>query len=181
MLTFWRHGYETASIADLTAAMGVSAPSLYMAFGDKRRLFLEAMRLYAGDPDALSAALEAAPTARDAARDLLTGAVIAYTGEDTPKGCLLASAAASGSAASADVREEVAAVRRSVEARLRTRIERDVAGGVLPLGTDAAALSGLIVAVMQGLSVLSRDGAPRSALLRIVDSALAAWPKRRDH
>ena len=43
MLTFWRHGYETTSVAELTAAMGVSAPSLYTAFGDKKQLFLEAM------------------------------------------------------------------------------------------------------------------------------------------
>jgi AcrR family transcriptional regulator len=103
MLTFWRYGYETASVADLTAAMGISAPSLYAAFGDKRRLFLEAMRLYAGDANLASAALDVAPTSRDAARELMIGAAIAYTGEDTPKGCLLASATASGSAQAADL------------------------------------------------------------------------------
>ena len=51
MLAFWESGYETTSISDLTAAMGVTAPSIYAAFGDKKRLFLEAMRRYAGDPD----------------------------------------------------------------------------------------------------------------------------------
>ena len=30
---FWRNGYEGASIADLTAAMGINPPSLYAAFG----------------------------------------------------------------------------------------------------------------------------------------------------
>jgi AcrR family transcriptional regulator len=44
MLIFWRYGYETTSIVDLTNAMGVTAPSLYNAFGDKKRLFLEAVR-----------------------------------------------------------------------------------------------------------------------------------------
>ena len=178
MLTFWRHGYETASVADLTAAMGVSAPSLYTAFGDKRRLFLEAVRLYAGDPQALSRAFDEAPTAYDAALGMLTAAAIAYTGEDTPKGCLLASATASGSQASADVREAVSEVRRDVGRRLRRRIERDIAEGVLPAATEAADLSGLVLAVTQGLSVLARDGAPRSALLAIVRTALAAWPGR---
>ena len=178
MLAFWRSGYETTSIADLTAAMGITAPSLYTAFGDKQRLFLEAVRLYAGDPEDMVRAIDAAPTAFDAARTMLTGAAHAYTGELTPRGCLLASAAASGSAASADVQELIAGMRGGIEDRLRRRVARDVDEGSLPRHTDSAALSGLVMAVMQGLSVLARDGAERRALLRIVDAALAAWPGR---
>ena len=178
MHAFWRHGYETTSIADLTAAMGVSAPSLYTAFGDKKRLFLEAMRLYAGDTEAMARRIDGAATAHDAARDMLVAAATAYTGEETPKGCLLASATASGSSASADVQHAVAGIRRAIEASLRARIERDVAGGLLPPATQAAALSGLVMAVTQGLSTLARDGAARPLLLAIVDAALQGWPCR---
>lgn len=177
MLLFWRHGYETTSVADLTAAMGVSAPSLYTAFGDKRRLFLEAVRLYAGDPEAVGRAIDDAPTARDAARGLLVAAAERYTGEVTPPGCLLASATASGSAASADVRRAVADVRGAVGARLRARVGRDVAAGLLPPHADAAALAGLVVAVMVGMSGLARDGADRATLLAVADAALAGWPQ----
>ena len=176
MLTFWRHGYETASVADLTAAMGISAPSLYTAFGDKKQLFLEAMRLYAGDPGDMDRRIDDAPSAYDAARALMTAAAIAYTGEATPKGCLLASATASGSVASADVQAAVADVRRGIDGRLRMRIERDIEDGVLPPRTHAATLAGLILAVTQGMSVLARDGASREALLAMVKVALRAWP-----
>ncbi len=176
MLTFWRYGYETTSVADLTAAMGVSAPSLYTAFGDKKQLFLEAMRLYAGDPEDMARSIGDAPTAYLAARDLMTAAAATYTGEGTPKGCLLASATASGSVASADVQEAVADVRRGINGRLRTRIKRDIEDGVLPPGTQASALAGLVLAVMQGMSVLARDGATRASLLAIVQAALSAWP-----
>ena len=176
MLMFWRHGYETTSVAELTAAMGISAPSLYGAFGDKKRLFLEAMRLYAGDPADMERTIADAPTARQAGRELLTAAVTTYTGESTPRGCLLASATASGSGAAADVQEAVADVRRGVERCLRARIERDVEDGALPHGTQAVALAGLVMAVTQGLSVLARDGASRGSLLAIVEVALRAWP-----
>lgn len=177
MLTFWRFGYETTSIVDLTTAMGVTTPSLYAAFGDKKRLFLEAAHRYAGDPEAMARAIDAAPTAFDAARDMMTAAATAFTGETTPKGCLLASATAIGSADAADVQRAIADIRNAIAARLRLRVERDVAAGLLSGGTDAAALSGLVMAVIQGMSVLARDGAARASLLAIVTIALDAWPR----
>ena len=177
MLTFWQHGYETTSIVDLTTAMGITTPSLYAAFGDKKRLFLEAMGRYAGDPHVMMQRIGDAPTAHDAVRDMLEAAATAFTGEATPKGCLLASATASGSAHSADVQRAVADIRFAITAQLCARIEQDIAVGLLPADTDAAALSGLVIAVIQGMSVLARDGVARARLLSIGDTALGAWPK----
>ena len=177
MLTFWRHGYETSSIVDLTAAMGVTAPSLYSAFGDKKRLFLEAVDRYAGDPKAMAERVDGAATAYDAARDMLAAAATAFTGKATPKGCLLASATASGSADSADVQRVVADIRGAIGARLRARIERDISAGLLPPATDAVTLAGLVMALIQGMSVLARDGAPRARLIAIGNAALGAWPR----
>ena len=177
MFAFWRHGYETTSIADLTAAMGVTAPSLYTAFGDKKRLFLEAVQRYAGDPEVMAQTINAAKTAYDAARDMLTSSAVAFTGEKTPGGCLIASATASGSADSADVQRAVAQIRIAIAGQLQQRIERDISEGVLPRDTDAAALAQLIIAVIQGLSVLARDGTPRPQLLAIANAALNAWPR----
>ena len=178
MLTFWRYGYETTSIVDLTTAMGVTAPSLYTAFGDKKRLFLEAAHRYAGDPEAMAQAIDGAPSAHAAARDMLTSAAIAYTGNATPRGCLLASATASCSAASADVQSAIADIRGSIAGRLRARVDRDIASGVLPPETDAAALAGLVMTVTQGMSTLARDGTPRACLLAIVEMALRGWPRK---
>ncbi len=178
MLSFWRHGYETTSITDLTAAMGITAPSIYAAFGDKRALFLEAMRRYAGDPAALRSDLAAAPTARDAMHDMLVAAATTFTGERTPRGCLLASATASGSEASADVRSAVAEVRLGIGRCLADRIKQDVTAGILPVSTDANALSDLILAIVQGMSVLARDNVPRERLLALARHAMSAWPDR---
>ncbi|MEG3087412.1 TetR/AcrR family transcriptional regulator [Sphingomonas sp. PB4P5] len=176
MHLFWRHGYEATSIAELTRAMRITPPSLYAAFGDKRRLFHEAVDRYLGGGDAVPALIAAAPSARQAARDLLTAAAIGDTGEETPPGCLLASAIVSSSAAAADVRDALAAIRREIEALLRARIERDVAERRLPQDSDAEMLAGHVMAVVQGMSTLAKDGAGREKLLRIVDSTMAAWP-----
>lgn len=176
MLAFWRHGYETTSINDLTSAMGVTAPSIYTAFGDKKRLFLEAVHLYAGSEERRVQAIAEAESAYAAASDILSSAARLFTGDDTPPGCLLASSTASGSEASADVREAVAQIRSAGRRALRLRIEQDVKRRLMPNDTDAAALSDLVFATVQGMSVLARDGATRVELERLTRQALTMWP-----
>jgi AcrR family transcriptional regulator len=179
MLAFWQHGYETTSINDLTVAMGVTTPSIYTAFGDKKRLFLEAIHLYVGSPDDLQQSLDQAATARDAASAMLTSAAKAFTGETTPRGCMLASATASGSNNSADVQKAVADVRRDIMARLTARIDKDVTDGILPIITSSSTLAAMVVALIQGMSVLARDGMERESLLKMAVCALDSWPDAR--
>jgi AcrR family transcriptional regulator len=175
MLLFWRHGYEATSLTELTAAMGVTPPSIYTAFGDKKQLFLEAVHRYLSGPVTSESIIGSASTARDAAAGLLHAAAVGFTGSDTPPGCLLASSAISCSAAAADVQEELAAIRRKIEARLK-KIDSDISSGALPAGTDAAALAGHTMAVIQGMSTLARDGAKRDKLERVMETAMRAWP-----
>ena len=88
MLTFWEGGgYETTSISDLTKALGITAPSLYASFGDKKHLFLEAIRLYSGSADEMKRNIADAPTSFHAAEQYLTRAAAFFTGEKTPHGC----------------------------------------------------------------------------------------------
>jgi AcrR family transcriptional regulator len=176
MLLFWQHGYEATSLSDLTAAMGVSAPSIYTAYGDKRRLFLEAVDRYLSGPVTSAMIIDGAVSAREAAADLLNTSAIGFTGSDTPPGCLLAASAISCSNAAADVQRELAAIRQSIETRLKDRVALDIQKGVLPAGTDADALAGHVMAVIQGMSTLARDGAPREKLLRIAAAAMRGWP-----
>lgn len=178
MLLFWRHGYEATSLSELTAAMGVTAPSIYTAFGDKKRLFLEAVDRYLSGPDTPTRMIDEAATARDAAWALLRAAATGFTGADTPPGCLLASSAISCSAAAADVQGELAALRRGIEACLRRRIVEAVETGEVEAGTDADALAGHVMAVIQGMSTLARDGASREKLMRVAATAMLAWPAR---
>ena len=72
LLQFWQTGYETTSVAELTHAMGITAPSLYTAFGDKESLFLECLEKYANPgPKTTPELIAEAPSARQAAQQLL--------------------------------------------------------------------------------------------------------------
>ncbi len=176
MLEFWRHGFEGASVTSLTQSMGITAPSLYTAFGDKKRLFIEAMHLYFGDPERIAQALDAAPSARDGAREMLRGSAKLFTDPGTPPGCLLASATASGPASSADVRAVAARLRSKTRRLLKGRVERDVREGRLDPATRPGALADAALALVQGMSVLARDGVSRDRLYAMIDQTLAGWP-----
>ena len=178
MHQFWRTGYETTSVADLTAAMGITTPSLYTAFGDKETLFLECVERYthSGSTGAVEA-IAASPSARQAAQDLLEFSAAWFTQPDAPSGCLVASAAASGSEASEKVRKTLAQVREASRKALQKRAERDMRDGCLPAGTNTRALAYLTIATMQGMSTLARDGASRRMLQQMVQAFMAVWPE----
>jgi AcrR family transcriptional regulator len=176
MLLFWRHGYEATSVADLIAAMGITPPSLYAAFGDKKGLFRAALARYLDAPVGLVEMMDAAPSARAAAARLLEGAALRFTGADTPAGCLVAGALSSCPPGLDDVRRELSAVRDATRAALRARIARDVAEGRMAGDADADVLAAHVVALVQGMATLARDGMPRALLLRIAEQGLTGWP-----
>ena len=102
MHVFWARGYEAASIADLTAAMGITPPSLYTAFGDKEHLFLEAVERYASGPGSGGArALAEEASARQGIERWLRGAAAELTCASHPPGCMVVTAATNCSVASA--------------------------------------------------------------------------------
>jgi AcrR family transcriptional regulator len=174
---FWEHGYEATSIGLLTAALGVGAPSLYAAFGDKRTLFTEAldryMRTYAAFT---SQALAEESRAHDAVARLLRQAAAAYTRPDRPHGCLLISAATNCSPQSADIAAHLRDLRAAGTRALQDKITAAVSAGELPADTDSHALAAFYAATLQGMSAQARDGATQTDLEQIADTALRAWP-----
>lgn len=176
-LVFWKSGYETTSITDLTQAMGINAPSLYAAFGDKKRLFIEVVNLYAFGDNSGEDFINKAATAYDAAHLLLTASLNIFSDENTPPGCLMASSTATGSDGSLEVRQYVSGIRTAMRAALKSRIDRDIEENKLPPSLDSAALANYIFAIIQGMSVLARDGLNRQDLQNIAQVALSSWPQ----
>ena len=176
MEVFWRRGYEGASISDLTAAMGINAPSLYAAFGCKEALFREAVALYDTlEGSATERALREAPTARAAIEAMLRDNADIYTDPDKPSGCLIVLGATTWTPHNESVRDYLTGLRRLTFDAIRGRIERGVDDGDVPPGTDAGALAAFFNTVLEGLSIQARDGTSREQMHAIVDRALAGW------
>ena len=166
MEVFWAKGYDGASLADLTAAMGIAAPSLYAAFGSKEALFREAVALY-GETEGTEiwTALPEAPSAREAIERFLRGSAISFTRPDRPAGCLVVLSALLANDGNARVCRELRESRAGNVAALRERLERAVAEGDLPTKLDCEAMATFYATVQQGMSIQARDGASRATLL----------------
>ena len=179
LAVFWKHGFQGASLAELTAAMGVNKPSLYAAFGDKESLYLKALARYAGQQLTQSlAALDAEPDACRAVEAYLRAVAVMQTNPVLPGGCFVVTGAADCGTASMPVAIEnalVAAIQ-SGEARITLRLERAQREGQLPLSTRIGDLSSLLIAVIVGMGVLAKSGAPLEKLNQVVSCAMAAWP-----
>src|SRR4030095_2232433 len=90
MKTFWQFGYEGASMAALTEAMGINSPSLYAAFGSKEQLFREAVDLYLATEEERTRSTPAEQaTAHGAVESMLARSVANLTDPSGCRGCLL--------------------------------------------------------------------------------------------
>jgi AcrR family transcriptional regulator len=177
IMVFWEHGYDATSIAQLTEALGIGAPSLYAAFGNKRELFAEVLDRYLRTYGAFTErALTEEPNARGAIERLLREAASAYTGPDHPRGCLLISATTNCSPQSADIAARLVDIRSRGARALEAKIAADTRTGELPAGTNPHALATFYAVVIHGMSALARDGASRTDLEQVAASALRAWP-----
>lgn len=155
MRVFWLKGYEGTSLTDLTRAMGISKPSLYARFVDKRSLFLAALERYDATlgVDNLQKIMDG-----DSVRDTVQGYVFAVaetlTSPDTPPGCLVGSVATDMAGRDAEVRVKVADLFAATEGYLTQRF-KDLGDSHV----DEQSLAEAVVSFGQSLAARARVGA----------------------
>jgi AcrR family transcriptional regulator len=177
MHAFWEHGFEATSIAELTGAMGIGAPSLYAAFGDKKALFREVVEVYGRTHGAFAMrALVEEPTVRQGVARMLREAAAEYSDPRHPRGCLVISAAINCSPDSVDIEELLRRQRNANVREIERRIQADVDKGALPADADPRTLAIFTATTLQGMSQQARDGATRAQLEAVAQAAMRAWP-----
>ena len=176
MMVFWRHGYEGASMSDLTGAMGINSPSLYACFGSKEGLFRAVLERYEERRKTFMEHVLAAADVTDMATRFLHGVAdfAADTSGKNPPGCLLLQ---SGLSCGEDsIPDELARHRAEKEKALRTRLEAARKKGELSKDADPAALARYLMTVSNGICVQAASGASAKELHDVAELALKAWP-----
>jgi len=165
-------------MTELTAAMGITKPSLYAAFGNKEALFHKALDLYEREKLAYVGVALQEPTARLVAEKLLLGALELQSGTSDPKGCLAVISSVACSAESESIKADVAARRQSSCAALVARFQQAKEAGELPVGLEADALADYLFTLMQGMAVQASGGASCLQLRQLIDTSMSVWPTR---
>jgi TetR/AcrR family transcriptional repressor of nem operon len=178
---FWRDGYEATSVRDLAAQMGITATSLYNAFGDKRSLFGEVLRRYAerSTRERIDR-LEAALPPKQAVRAFLGEIVERSLDGGDRRGCLLVNSALEIAPHDPELGAEVVARLGEIEAFFYRGVTAAQADGSVPLDRDPADLARLLLGIVLGVRVLARAKPQRELLEGVVRPALALldWPDR---
>lgn len=171
---FWSNGYAATSIQDLVDALEVQRGSLYAAFGDKRRLYLKAVQLYARENrESLERILQADPLLPALRSMLLDPAYLTGTPAPTgpTRGCLVGNTTAELVPQDDTARAVAAAAYDGFIAVAAAALARAQANGEVVDTATPEAQAELLLTLFQGAALVARASG-RSRLNAGIEFAL---------
>jgi TetR/AcrR family transcriptional regulator, transcriptional repressor for nem operon len=173
IIVFSERGYHAASISELTEAMGLTAGSLYKAFGDKMAIFLAAFDRYKQVRNGLlEQELAEGSSGRDKVFRMLRFYAEASHGEYGRRGCLVVGTAIELAILDAEAAERVNRSMARSEALFKAMIREGQADGSIRASLDPDAAARLLLSITQGLRVLGKAGTDRDRALSVAETAM---------
>ncbi len=166
---FHQRGYDGVGVAELSKAIGVTAPSLYSAFGSKRELFERVLERYVAQNGGWVAEILAQENLAEAIAHLFAQAAANYAANPQRPGCLALDGTRNCSDAQACA--VTATYHQATRQIIRDRIALDT-----PEKADA--LANYVVMVLVGLSGSARDGMDGQTLKESGEIAAAGFQQQ---
>lgn len=178
MLVFWKQGYVGASLADLTAAMGINKPSLYATFGNKEQLFVAATEYYLEQLAAphVTKLRQPSKPLTQRLKDYLMSLAAMISDPEMPGGCFISLSAseAAGDIIPADALCAINQACSFTETQLQQFFSEEIEQGNVGAGFDARSLTLFMLALLNGNASMARGGASLSDSEVVFDIALRA-------
>lgn len=172
MRVFWAHGYEGATLSELTRAMGINRSSMYAAFGDKEALFRLVIARYGEGPMQYIRQALAQSTLREVIEGLLYGTVEFLATPDHPRGCFSLQGALACGAEGVFAQQALIAWRKRGEAAFKKRFFQAQKDGELDGDINAGDFARFISALMAGLGIQAANGATKPEMKHVVDISI---------
>ena len=171
---FWRRGLEATSVRHLSEATGLSQPSLYNAFGDKRELFARSLERYAAQSmRARIARIEETHAPADAVRAFFRDLITRSLADSHRRGCLIVNSAIEVAPHDSAMRRTIGSYLVEIEGFFLRSLERLRDEGSLAPDHDVPDLARHLLGLLLGLRVAARARPQRELLEGMVRPALA--------
>ncbi|MEM8581687.1 MAG: TetR/AcrR family transcriptional regulator, partial [Pseudomonadota bacterium] len=172
--TFWDTGFDGTALPDLERATELSRKSLYNAFGDKREMFLEALRAFRRTAvEANTTPLRHPNASLDAISAVLHGLVDLACTSQGRAGCMICNTSREAIRDDPAVKAEIDAYFRQLEERFLTVIRQGQAQGEIR-DQPAKDLAVFCVGSVVSISVLAKAGQPEEMLRKIASQTISA-------
>lgn len=167
---FWARGFDATSMRDLIGCTGLTAASLYNAFGDKRSLYRQALDHYVEHSirERLERCRGLPP--RQALEAFFSEALRRSLEDPQHKGCMLVNAALDVPPDDVELRQAVAQVLENMENFLHDIIAAGQADGTIRATQPAADMARHLLGVLTGMRVLARVRPEKELMEGIVGS-----------
>ena len=171
---FWQRGYEATSMRDLADRMGISAPSLYNAYGDKHALFVQALERYLDHSTrARIKRLEDSLPPKQAVRRFIEEIIARSVNDRERRGCFLINSALEVAPHDRELGGLIAERLAEIETFFYRSIKAAQAEGAVPRERGAKDIARLLLGVLLGIRVLARSKPERALLEGVARPALA--------
>ncbi len=173
MHVFWEKGYEGTSMADLIQSIGMKAPSIYAAFGNKDAIFKEVVAHYLPIiSGGQLATLNNTPDINEAVEKTLDECVRLFSSESNPHTCLIMTAAINASPEHKEHVESLKNLREYYKQAWIKRFERAKHEGQLQNRLNPKEIGEYFVTVIQGMALAAKDGATKDNLVSTAQIAI---------
>lgn len=159
MSVFWRQGYAATSTEDLLQAMKIGRQSMYDTFGDKRRLYVEALARYQRESTAENIRrLQSTASPLAGIEAMITGL---FPSEKTAreKGCMGINSISEFGHTELDLNKLRAENGRRQHRALLERLREAQAAGEIGDAADLEQAARFVEATMAGLQIAAKAGA----------------------
>jgi TetR/AcrR family transcriptional regulator, transcriptional repressor for nem operon len=171
---FWKNGYAATSMAELTKAMDINPPSLYDTYGDKRNLFLMALRDY---QESQKTWLEQLFASGASVKDILTKLLKTMVGEtlDDPdrKGCFMVNTTAELANRDEGAFQIIRANEKEMVQMLEKLFRHGQETGEISTSKDVKVLASYFFVVIQGFRIQAAANPDRKMFDGVIKSVIS--------
>jgi TetR/AcrR family transcriptional repressor of nem operon len=172
---FWTKGYNATSAQDLVDGLGISRSSLYDTYGDKRALFIKALKHYR--QQMIQHMIETVDNSKDieqTLRNVFNSIKAEALGSKNPKGCFMVNSTIELAQEDKEISDIVNSMMSDLEDALSRAIKRGQDGGEFSTKYSPRTLARFLMNSINGLRVAAKSNASKKTVDDIVNVSLSS-------